>query len=254
LNSFNNQHPQIRLSEKVLLSRIDDVKSLVKKSFFPSPDNKATSQEEYNYEIYTHFKTYNDILIEQKLSFPPFMAQFRRDIGEHLLELITPLQPPPSSSDQIQNQLQSALDITDMMGAFWMDNGFITSWERSVPSKEDVEDFVEPFVAPSGDNFSTTSDLKFTLALMGDVTLQSQLLLQELGYRLYPSFERWALEQQLIACFRRNNNNSGDRDDVTIAIDDYYMDTAYNSNPDLFEVKQVLLNIVLQRVEEALSL
>ena len=83
---------------------------------------------------------------------------------------------------------------------------------------------------------------------MGDITLQTQLLLQELGYRLYPSFGRWALQQQLMACFRRDNNNSDGKDGVTISIDDYYMDTAYNSNPDLFEVRQILLNVVLQRV------
>jgi hypothetical protein len=246
LNSVNNQ--QSRLSEKVLLSHIDDVKSLVKKSFFPIPGSEATPQEEYNYEIYTHFKTYNDILIEQTLSFPLFMAQFERTMGTRLLQLMTPLQHPPSSSDQIRDQLESAFDMADMMGSFWLDNGFITSWERSLPSKEDVEDFIEPYVAPSGDNFSVTSDLKFTLALMGDITLQTQLLLQELGYRLYPSFGRWALQQQLMACFRRDNNNSDGKDGVTISIDDYYMDTAYNSNPDLFEVRQILLNVVLQRV------
>jgi hypothetical protein len=33
---------------------------------------------------------------------------------------------------------------------------------------------------------------------------------------------------------------------IIVNIDDYYMDTSYNSNPDLFEVKKILLNIVIQ--------
>jgi hypothetical protein len=67
------------------------------------------------------------------------------------------------------------------------------------------------------------------------------LLLQELGYRLYPSFGRWLVREGVSRCFA----NAGGK--VTVQIDDYYMDTAYNSNPDLFEVKQVLLNFVIQR-------
>jgi hypothetical protein len=54
------------------------------------------------------------------------------------------------------------------------------------------------------------------------------------------------------------NGNSGDfvtssgsassgKTNIIVNIDDYYMDTSYNSNPDLFEVKQILLNIVIQR-------
>jgi hypothetical protein len=44
-----------------------------------------------------------------------------------------------------------------------------------------------------------------------------------------------------------NNNSSGSTAKIIVNIDDYYMDTSYNSNPDLFEVKQILLNIVIQR-------
>jgi hypothetical protein len=33
---------------------------------------------------------------------------------------------------------------------------------------------------------------------------------------------------------------------ITVNIDDYYMDTSYNSNPNLFEAKKILLNIVIQ--------
>jgi hypothetical protein len=40
---------------------------------------------------------------------------------------------------------------------------------------------------------------------------------------------------------------STSRANIIVNIDDYYMDTSYNSNPDLFEVKQILLNIVIQQ-------
>ena len=32
----------------------------------------------------------------------------------------------------------------------------------------------------------------------------------------------------------------------TVSIEEYYMDTNYNSDPDLFDAKQVLLNVVIE--------
>lgn len=234
MNAYNTQKPGPKLSAKDLSFRVDNVKSLVVKSFFPSPDTKATPAEKYNYEIYCSFKAYNDILIEQKVVFPPFNAEFENILGARLLELFIP--QTLTSASQIEKQLQNAFDAADMIGAALVENGFIASWERSVPSNEDIEDFIDLYV--SDDNFYVASDLKYTLALMGDITQKSQLLLQELGYRLYPSFGRWTLRQKLLACFPES---------VTVNVDDYYMDTAYNSDPNLFEVRQILLNIVLQR-------
>ena len=245
LKSFNAQQSQ--LSVKDLSSRIGSVKKLVRKYFFPSTDSKATAEEEFNYELYTHFKAYNEILVEKKVPFPRFNADFQRVIGKRLLELVIPMQTSFATlavSKEMKEQLNNALKAADTIGTLLVDSGIITSWERSVPSKEDVEDFVEPYLAPASDNFSVASDLKFTLALNVDVTLNSQLLLQELGYRLYPSFGRWLLQESLLSCFQVRES---DQKRVIVNIDDYYMDTSYNSNPDLFEVRQILLNVVLER-------
>ena len=222
----------------------------MRRSFFPSPIYQPTPQDEFNYELYSHFKAFNDILIENDdMTFPRFYAEFERDIGTRMVDKIPSIQSSLavySSSTDVGDQVQNAFKAADMTGTILLSNGLINSWERAVKSKEDIEDFIEPYTAPLGDNFSVTSDLQFTLALMGDVTLNSQLLLQELGYRLYPSFGRWILQQSLIACFPGidNNNRKGG---VVVNIDDYFMDTAYNSNPDLFQVRQILMNVVLQR-------
>jgi hypothetical protein len=248
--SFKTQQPRIQISANDLSSRVDSMKTLVKKSFFPSLD-VSSLQEEFNFEVYTRFKVYNDLLIEQKVSFVPFYHEFEHEIGTRLLELM-PLQQQQQQSllqspseSRINNQVQHAFWAAEMIVTSLVENGFITSWERSVASQDDILDFTEPYVAPSSDNFSVTSDLQFTLALVGDITLKSQLLLQELGYRLYPAFGRWGLQQSLVTSFPLDGDG---KKSVVVNVDDYYMDTAYNSNPDLFEVKQILLNVVLQRM------
>ncbi|KAL3786114.1 hypothetical protein HJC23_003231 [Cyclotella cryptica] len=238
------------LSAQDLSSRVTEIQKLVRKSFFSSKDVKPTPQEDFNYELFTHFKAYNDILVEKKVVFPPFFDEFERVIGKRILELAIPLQSSLSSlssSKNVKDQLNNAFQTAESIGTLFVDSGFITSWERSVPSKDDVEDFIEPYLASAADNFYVPSDLKFTLSLNGDVSLNSQLLLQELGYRLYPSFGRWLLQQSLMLCFSSNGDRYDQRGDVRVNIDDYYMDTSYNSNPDLFEVKQILLNVVLER-------
>ncbi len=59
---------------------------------------------------------------------------------------------------------------------------FVSSRERSVLLDDDIENFVDL-------NFPVSADLTYSLALAlnGNITLNSQLLLQELAYRLYPS-------------------------------------------------------------------
>jgi hypothetical protein len=74
--------------------------------------------------------------------------------------------------------------------------------------------------------------------LDGDITLGSQLLLQEQGLRLYPSFARCAIQYVLEEIMLGQK----------VSLDEYYMDTDYNSDPDKFEVKEVLVNIDLESV------
>ena len=131
------------------------------------------------------------------------------------------------------------------------EKGLVSSWERSVPPDDDVEDFTSPSSSSDGEGFSVSPDLPYSLALNGDVTLGSQLLLQELGYRLYPSFGRWMAREGILRCFDDGGAAAGGGDKggqgVAVQIDDYFMDTSYSSDPELFEVRQVLLNIVIQR-------
>lgn len=177
--------------------------------------------------------------MKQNISFPTFQKKFEATIGKSLFhlalkhDLSLSISPPPS---MIQN-IDSGLKMTDEVATLLQRKGLISSWERSNPSKDEIEDFISPM---SYESFSATSDLQYSLALNGDKTLNSQILLQELGYRLYPAFGRWLVREGLLQCFFGVG-------ETVVSIDDYYFDTAYNSNPDLFEVKQVLLNIVIQR-------
>lgn len=186
---------------------------------------------------------YNEILIKQKVLFPPFLREFESTIGKRLIRLTVQQQEPlilqSAPTSNLTECLQNALRTTDAIATLLQRKGLLTSWERSIPPDDDIEDFTS--TASSSDNFSVSPDLPYSLALNGDVTLNSQLLLQELGYRLYPSFGRWLVQEGVAQCFTAAEKV------VTVQIDDYFMDTSYNSDPDLFEVQQVLLNIVIQR-------
>lgn len=220
---------------------------MVRKSFFASSSAAPTPTEEFNFDCYTHFRVYNEVLINRKVEFPPFRKEFESIVGRRMFDLglqlenaasLLPAQPP----EGLAECLRSALRATDGIGTLIQREGLLTSWERSIPPPEDVEDFAAvPSSTPGG--FYVSSDITYSLALNGDVTLGSQLLLQELGYRMYPAFGRWMVQEGIRRCFEAG----GEKTSATAQIDDYYMDTSYNSNPDLFEVKQVLLNIVIQR-------
>lgn len=245
ISCFNARQEQSTLTKEKLLSEINNTMRLVRKSFFPSSKETPTKEQEYNFECYSHFRVYNEMLVQQKVAFPPFQKQFQSIVGRSILQLAQKSLVLSALNDQLQNAIAS----TDIVAQFLLSKGIITSWERSIPSDDDVEEF-STSTSSSTNTFYVSSDVKYTLALNGDITLNSQLLLQELGYRLYPSFGRWLLQQCLFQCFPDRGvgeKSSGRGEDVTVVIDDYYMDTSYNSNPDLFEVKQVLLNIVIQR-------
>jgi len=75
---------------------------------------------------------------------------------------------------------------------------------------------------------------------------------------MYPALGKWLIYEGTSRCFNLadevgitydddHKRARSNRNTVQVQIDDYYMDTNYNSNPDLFEVKQILLSIVIQR-------
>jgi hypothetical protein len=102
----------------------------------------------------------------------------------------------------------------------------IASSERSTISKDSIDDWIEGI-----------SSCAFTVAVDGDATLQGQILLQEQGFRLYPNYSKFIITAILKQIFQGSNQN--------VAVDEYYMDTNYNSDPELYDAKQVLLQVVL---------
>ena len=85
------------------------------------------------------------------------------------------------------------------------------------------------------------ADLVITVAIAGDVTLQSQILLQEQGYRLYPNFNRFIVTELFREAIQEQQEQQH-----KVSVMDYYFDTNYNSDPDKFEVKEVMLNISIE--------
>jgi hypothetical protein len=271
LQCLTYQQPQQTMNKVELNEQIDQLKQYLRKSFFSSSnDNHAppSREEKYNFDCYIHFRVYNEILIKQNVIFPPFFKAFEQMIGTSILQFAIQQQQYHSgvASSSLAQSLNNALSVTDNIATLLQTKGLITSWERSIPLDDTMEDFVDDNNEDSA-IISNTMDLTYSLALNGDITLNSQLLLQELGYRLYPSFGRWMVNEAIFQCFMshlptvaslsingnnryegyNNNNSSSSTAKIIVNIDDYYMDTSYNSNPDLFEVKQILLNIVIQR-------
>ena len=247
LACLKTQNIETTNSESLTL-QIDHTKNKLQKSFFRA-SSPASAQEEFNFNCYVHFRVYNEILVKEKVYFPSFRKDFERRVGKLILKSALKEQIKMSQSQDsttkntatLNERLINALAATDDAATLLLNKGIIGSWERSIPPDDDIEDWTtNASKTTSTDVFWVSSDLEYSLALNGDVTLNSQLLLQELGYRLYPSFGRWLVHEAVLQCF-------GNESRVKVTMDDYYMDTSYNSNPDLFEVKQVLLNIVLER-------
>ena len=106
--------------------------------------------------------------------------------------------------------------------------------ERGLAARVDLAPPPEP--AAVEDWSQDLADLSWSVALDGDATLRAQILLQEQGFRLYPGYARCAIQSVLTQLLPTQ--------EVTAI--DYYMDTDYNSDPDKFEVKEVLVNINIE--------
>jgi hypothetical protein len=223
----------------VLTSQIDKVARTVRPSFERSGQNllpmdaPLASGVQFNFVSYTHFKAYSDLLIERNIDFPRFKKEFERTVGQDLVGLFLGKSPladmPVNNPDQRRQALQQALDQVDRLCKVVVDRGLVALIDTETETPLDAERIVEWS--------EDLLDLSWSIGLDGDVTLGSQLLLQEQGFRLYPNYARYAI-QTILESIRGQQ----------ISIDDYYMDTDYNSDPDKFEVKQVLVNIVLENI------
>ena len=104
--------------------------------------------------------------------------------------------------------------------------GFVSLAERNNINNKHIFDWTQQ-----------NSDLKLVIPLDKDITINAQSLLQEQGYRVYPDFGRFVITTALQRSLQGLNQ--------VVISDEYYMDTNYSSDPKLFEVKQVLVNIVI---------
>ena len=215
------------ISNGDLQTEISNVKGLVRPSFERSGSDLVEGSgmenaDQFNFESYAHFKAYADLLVRSKVDFRRFKSEFERQLGERLLAMLYP-EYTPSEETSKRLKLQSALEAVDRVSAILTKKGLVAATERSEVDKDDIDDWVDGL-----------SNIQFSLALDGDATLNAQILLQEQGFRLIPSFARYVVAVLL------------EQKGQQVTLEEYYMDTDYNSNPDLFEVKEVLLNVVVE--------
>ena len=235
---------------------------------------------QFNFVLYTHFKAYSESLLEKgnHIEFLKFQREFEHIVGQRLIDVwklqdnsnsnlnldldrsiaiatttaastttttIVSVQDSRQKNDDalLKNKILNALAQTDSLGRRLRELGLISIMDRnSIEITEDIEDFVDDALA----------DLVINVAIDDDITLQSQILLQEQGYRLYPNFNRFIVAELFRQQIETNNDQQRDSGGVIsgtthkVSVIDYYFDTSYNSDPDKFEVKEVLLNISIE--------
>lgn len=221
------------ISGRDLQQQIEKVAKLVKPSYERSGLSlddpfQFENAPQFNFASYVHFKAYTDLILERKIAFGSFRSKFEPEVGERLVALLLPGFSRPdvvksrSPKENRRTAGSTALDAVDRLSQIIVAKGLVAAIDRSKIETDDFDDWVEDL-----------SELHFSVALDGDITLQSQILLQEQGFRLYPNFARFAIGYLM------------QQDGQQISVMDYYFDTDYNSDPDKFEVKEVLLNVVL---------
>jgi hypothetical protein len=278
------------LSLRKLNTKIEQITKLTKSSFersgvvFSIDNNddllRFQTASQFNFIVYAHFKAYSELILENEniINFSKFRIEYERTVGQRLIELwqlvdnnnnnssgssvsvsssssssssLVQQQQQPQRNDILKDKLLTALEQTDSLGRKLRDLGLVSRVNRDRPeTTDDLQDFVDDALA----------DLVITVAIDGDVTLQSQILLQEQGYRLYPNFNRFIIteffreaiqeqqeHQQTKPTSNRGSSNTYDDNNThKVSVMDYYFDTNYNSDPDKFEVKEVMLNISIE--------
>lgn len=183
-----------------------------------------SNDSQYNFVVYCHFKAYSDLILEQQIPFAPFRSKFEQQIGQ---ELVTRLLPEykANSNDSVKDKFNAAVTAVDTLCRNFCEKGFVAAIEIETVDDDKICDWIDDI-----------SDLEFNISLDGDATLNAQILLQEQGFRLYPNFAKYAINHLM--------SQVDGRQKVTTM--DYYFDTDYNSDPDKFEVKEVLLTVSIE--------
>jgi hypothetical protein len=212
----------------IVKKECDKVTALVQPSFqrsgvdLASYDSVVASGMQFNFASYVHFKAYSNLLLDRNIEYRKFRRDFEKSCGTKLLALLS-IDPPAPMSSKASDALDVRLRAVDALTRALRDKGLVAATEVSSIDPDRLADWE-----------ADLSDLQLSLALDGDITQNAQILLQEQGFNLIPSYTKFMLEQLL------------EMPGQNLSIEEYYMDTDYNSNPDLFEVKEVLLNIVLE--------
>jgi len=225
------------LSERDLGARLGETYRSYRRSFERSAGvnfSDDTAGEllpaQYNFLSYVHFRTYVDILIEKQVDFRPFYRTFQARLGAYVLAATTPDRDPPAKGTNpaaLRAALSAGLLAADTALSRLRRAGLLLAWDVAGTSDTAVDDWAEG-----------GADLVLSVALDGDASIGAQCLIQEQGYRLYPNFASAVVG----AAVGRALVGSG----CEFTAEDYYMDTSYSSDPDKFEVKQVLVNLVIK--------
>jgi hypothetical protein len=208
----------------------DTVRPSFERSGLSLPPNVLQTGSQFNFASYVHFKAYSDIIIDRNVDFRQFKTVFEDRVGQQLTVLLLPdgksAENKSSTPEERRNSLTTVIERIDRLTTVLVDKGLIARVDLAPLDPDDVDDWSQGF-----------ADLSWSVALDGDITLQSQILLQEQGFRLYPNYARYAIQSVLQQL-----------DGQAITAEDYYLDTDYNSDPDMFEVKEVLINISIETI------
>lgn len=192
-----------------------------------------TNASQLNFVVYAHFKAYSDLFMmlqeTKPIPFNSFRSTFEQKVGTQVVAMLLPEYENTSSHQK--ETLKQALLAVDTLCTCFRNHGLVASYEISTSlDNDDDNDKISDWI--------DYGDLEFTVALDGDATLNAQILLQEQGFRLYPNFARYAIKE--IMSFEPQDKQS-------VTVTDYYFDTDYNSDPDKFDVKQVLLSVQMEQ-------
>jgi hypothetical protein len=197
----------------MLQKEVDKVTILVKPSFqrsgvdLASYDSIAASGMQFNFASYVHFKSYSNLLLDKNFDYRKFRRDFEKKCGAKLLALLS-IEPQTPVSSKISDALEPRLRAVDALTRALRDKGLVAATEVSPIDPDRLADWEDDL-----------SDLQLSLALDGDVTQNAQILLQEQGFKLIPSYTKFMLEQLL------------EIPGQSLSIEEYYMDTDYNFQP-----------------------
>jgi hypothetical protein len=220
------------------------------------------SGDVFNFVSFCHYKAYSDLWLSRveqqeagptsstKAEYGTFKRQFETRLGLKILALLVPQPSSLSSLASSSSCPTTPRRMTDLFNAM-VDKGLVASIDVSDPSDESGAKGTTDDCP--NDNIGGVGITTFSVALDGDATLPSQLLLQEQGVRLYPNYARFALQALLTGGDddATSDAKAGARSSTTkttdVSIMDYYMDTDYNADPSKFQVKEVLMNVEIDR-------